>query len=646
MMSETVLAATPGRRLPSSLSYNKACGWEDFADPELVAVLRDVYAAEAERSAAWPAGFELRKHWEVAMSVRALRDFGALRPDAEILGVGAGSEMTVFYLTRHARRVVATDLYLSPGEWEREAHPLMLVAPERLSRIPFERERLEVLHMDGRWLRFPDDSFDGIFSSGSIEHFGDFEDIAAGAYELGRVLKPGGVLTLATELLLDGPPGSTGWPGVVLFSPEKLRRQIIEATGLELVDDLDLTVSPRTLASVRPLLGMIGDVEQGRETYPLVVLSHEGQLFTSVHLTLRKTERYPVQDNAWARPSETLRAGVRSNETEAERRLFGARAHVAAPAAAAPPVLGDQPGEGSGEAARLEEAFHRWDAVRARSSLQEAQQGALPRVLGFLKRTVLRVRDLGISWDLQRDLFRALIDDHQKGRPSRGLEAEVARLKASEANILGALDVMWNLHAEHRAATGREGEEGSGEMVNLRDRHEILRVRQARLEGALSDLREEIAALGHRAGGPVETAPAGRLPLTPRDFAELLAVLERDAPAGEKAQAVEVSLQDVRAENLLLVARRHFGGRLASSGPEYRGPNDLWIHVDFTAQWNRPILLENAVSRLAPGGRLLLVTAPAAGEPPRHERLIQVEDREVPLAVGGPVRVLAWRRDP
>src|SRR5215213_1294979 len=193
------------------LPYSKACELEDFADPELAAVLRDVYAPEAESSAAWPAGAEHRKHWEVAMSVRALRDFGALQPGAEILGVGAGSEITGFYLTRHARRVVVTDLYLSPGEeWKTVAHPLMMVAPERLSPIAFERERLEVLHMDGRWLRFPDGSFDGIFSSGSIEHFGGFEDIAAAAFEMGRVLKPGGVLSLSTELLLEGPPGSIG----------------------------------------------------------------------------------------------------------------------------------------------------------------------------------------------------------------------------------------------------------------------------------------------------------------------------------------------------------------------------------------------------------------------------------------------------
>ena len=42
------------------------------------------------------------------------------RPDAEVLGVGAGNEPTVFWLTNHVRRVFATDLYLAEG-WEESA---------------------------------------------------------------------------------------------------------------------------------------------------------------------------------------------------------------------------------------------------------------------------------------------------------------------------------------------------------------------------------------------------------------------------------------------------------------------------------------------------------------------------------------------
>jgi SAM-dependent methyltransferase len=647
--------ANAGRRLP----YNKACGLEDFADPELVAVLREIYLQEGSQEGmpAFPAGAERRKHWEVAMSVRALRDFGALRPDAEILGVGAGTETTVFYLTRHARRVVATDLYLAPGEWEREAHPLMVIAPERLAPMPFDRDRLIVQHMDGRWLRFPDDSFDGIFSSGSIEHFGGFEDIAAAAYEMGRVLKPGGVLTLATEFLLEGPPGSAGWPGVVLFSAETLRRQIIEASGLEPVDAPDLSVSERSLATGRPLIEMIREIENGRETFPHLVLTHDGHVFGSVHLTLRKTERYPVPDNAWARPSEKLREQVRQGEAEAGLRISGPLPAVQAPAPAALPTpvpmqRDTRPAPRlDQDRQRIEEIYERWDAVRSRSGLEEAASGSpVKRAVGFMGRTATRVRDLGVSWDLQRDLFRALIDSQTslnerlrslEGGSGDNLGERLSRLETSEADIRGALDVMWSLHA--KAGTG-EGSAGGAEVANLRDRHEILRVRQTRLEGALADLREEIAALRTGTGGALEASVSRAVPLTPRDFAELLTLLEEDAPAGERAGAVEVSIQDVRAEDLLLAARRHFGGRLSSSGPSYRGPNDLWIHVDFTSRWDRPDLPENAAARLAPGGLFLLITAVSAAAAPTHARLVLEEDREVSLATGGPVRVLTWRK--
>lgn len=284
---------------------------------------------------------------------------------------------------------------------------------------------------------------------------------------------------------------------------------------------------------------------------------------------------------------------------------------------------------------KLEDLLRQWDAVRN----QGRSRSVLRRAADFVRGTATRARNH--AGDLERDLLREMIDAQNANQEQvarlqaasqeqlarlQAFQEQVARLQASTADILGALDVMWSLHAKHEAGGGNE------EMANLRDRQEVLRVRQTRLEGALADLREELAALG------APSPPA--LPLTPRDVAELLRGLER----GERAEAVEISFQDARAEDLLLAARRHFGGRLSSSGASYRAPNDLWIHADFTVHWSRPILLENAAARLAPGGRFLLVTAPAAGEAPRHERLILEEDREFPLASGGPVRVLAWRK--
>ena len=85
-------------------------------------------------------------------------------------------------------------------------------------------------------LRFPDNRFDGIFSSGSIEHFGGLMDVAHSAYEMGRVLKPGGILSLSTVMAIAGPPGRLGGvPGAcLLFQRDHLLRYIVEASGLEL----------------------------------------------------------------------------------------------------------------------------------------------------------------------------------------------------------------------------------------------------------------------------------------------------------------------------------------------------------------------------------------------------------------------------
>ena len=188
------------------MRLNKICGLEDFADPELAGAIRDVSAYKLACLPELPRSAEHRKDWEVAMAVLALRRCGALRPDATILGVAAGTEDTLFYLTNHVRQVFATDRYVGPGAWGPVAPASMIVEPTAAAPCAFDLNRLVVQHMDARSLRYPDDTFDGVFSSGSIEHVGELLDVANAAFEMGRVLKPGGVLTLSTELQISGPP--------------------------------------------------------------------------------------------------------------------------------------------------------------------------------------------------------------------------------------------------------------------------------------------------------------------------------------------------------------------------------------------------------------------------------------------------------
>lgn len=292
--------------LPRSLGYNKVCNLEDFSHPDLVATIREIFAHETQRFGDhFPVGREYRKYWEVAMAVRTLRDHGVLDGTREILGVGAGNEATIFYLTRFARRVFATDLYLAADEHWTEADISMLTDPGRHWPFPWNPRRLVVQHMDALDLGYEDETMDGVFSSSSIEHFGDVDMIRRSAGEMFRVLKPGGMLTLSTELRLEGP--STSWDeenATLLMDPPTIYEHIVADHDWELVSPLDLYVSDATLATdqdheaavihQRAQIAEHGGYFNFRIehlAYPHIALSWQGYTWTSIHLALRKRTR-------------------------------------------------------------------------------------------------------------------------------------------------------------------------------------------------------------------------------------------------------------------------------------------------------------------------------------------------------------------
>jgi SAM-dependent methyltransferase len=305
--------------------------FEDFSDPDLVSIISDVFNhLYGEPPVESSKIIQDSKQWESAMSIRALRDFDVLNQEKSILGIGAGTEVLSYYLTKFAKQVFVTDRYLDAGEWSDVAPIWMLTDPGKFAPYTFEKDRMVVQHMDGRLLDYPDNTFDGIYSSGSIEHFGGFDEIANASYEMGRVLKPGGILTLSTEYRVVGPPGGKGWSQQTLvLSEEDLLKYIVDASGLELVDDLDITLSPATVETKRDLATFLSAVkyptsdEDISNAYPNLVLSNEGYVFCSVHLTLRKPDNYPIKDNAWAAPSEETKAMIEREKQEAVSRMQG-----------------------------------------------------------------------------------------------------------------------------------------------------------------------------------------------------------------------------------------------------------------------------------------------------------------------------------
>lgn len=281
--------------MAKKLGFNIICTMEDFDHGDLVAAMEKVYPEAVEYviqdetvtdELFIPEGQRRRKRWEIANAIRALEAHSVVRHDARILGVGAGRERTGFYLANFVGEVHMTDIYADQKKPWQGAPLEMLIAPQKHTDIVTDPQRLVVQHMDARDLRYPSDHFDGIFSSSAIEHFGSRDDIADAAAEMGRVLKPGGVLTLSTEYKVDGE--GNGWPGVVLFDTEMLHEVVIGPSGCELVDRLNTRVTKAT-EETRLVLSK-ASMLAGQWDRPHILFINKGQTFTSIFLTLRKPE--------------------------------------------------------------------------------------------------------------------------------------------------------------------------------------------------------------------------------------------------------------------------------------------------------------------------------------------------------------------
>jgi SAM-dependent methyltransferase len=281
------------------LGYNKVCNLADFRDQDMIKVIREAFAHEVARFGnSFPIGREYRKHWEVGMAIRSLSDFGILHNHAVILGVGAGTEPTIFWLTTKVKQVFATDLYLQ-AENQESANQLMMIDPGRFWPSAWNRRRLVVQHMNALQLDYEDESFDGIFSSSAVEHFGDAESVRHAVGEMFRVLKPGGLLSLSTEYRIRG--RSPGPPGVIIFSGDELIKCIVGDFAWAPVTPYDFSVSQETLETSQEFSSAVSEVRRHVErygalyyhkldwnNYPVLVLRYNDLEWTSFHLALMK----------------------------------------------------------------------------------------------------------------------------------------------------------------------------------------------------------------------------------------------------------------------------------------------------------------------------------------------------------------------
>lgn len=262
--------APAASRIPRDVQLCELANPAKWDNPEWHAILRSLVAVPTD-----PASMH-RKAYEYAQTIFGLRRLGRLDPATRVLSVGAGHEVILYWLANQVGQVIATDLY--DGEWRsafaREGNPDVLRDPAAYAPFPYRQDRLRFLRMDGSRLGFRDASFDVVYSLSSIEHFGGVEGARRSVADMARVLKPGGVLALATEWCVRGQAAGE------VFSPAQVRA-ILDHPCLRLVQPIDDRVWDRY--ETEPV-----DLRVDRFQSPHMLLKHDEAIFTSVVVFLEK----------------------------------------------------------------------------------------------------------------------------------------------------------------------------------------------------------------------------------------------------------------------------------------------------------------------------------------------------------------------
>lgn len=238
-------------------------------NPEWMDLLRDLGLPDHKLSMH-------RKNYEFTQLAYGLGALGLLHDAASVLSVGAGHEAVLFWLANRMGGVTAVDRY--EGVWQnvqaREGDRGVLRNPRDYAPFPYREDRLTFRQMDALQLDFADGTFDAAYSLSSIEHFGGLAGASRAVDEMARVLKPGGILALATEYVLDGPPHEE------TFTPADFDA-LIARPGLTLVAPFDRTVYSRYRYAAVDLYG-------NPHQTPHMVVRFGDTVFTTAFVFLRK----------------------------------------------------------------------------------------------------------------------------------------------------------------------------------------------------------------------------------------------------------------------------------------------------------------------------------------------------------------------
>jgi SAM-dependent methyltransferase len=286
----------PSRSFEAEPGLNKVCRVSDRRDPLWKKGFKDLlFRPEPE--------LFHRKVWEFCQVLYGLRKLRRLSPQAVALGIGCGHEELMYFLANRVKEVEAVDLF-EKKYLGGESSGDVLDHPEKYAPFHYRREHLRVRKMDARKLLYGDNTFDFIFCLSSLEHFGRERDKHKALREMFRVLKPGGVAALTTELVLN----RLG-RGRAYFRFDNLT-ELVRAAGFVLAGPVDFTIEEEY---AYPPLAMPMEVQR----VPNVVLRNFNTIYTSFSLFLGKPES-----------SEKTRNAVTGAEQETPTRGFEYRARI------------------------------------------------------------------------------------------------------------------------------------------------------------------------------------------------------------------------------------------------------------------------------------------------------------------------------
>ncbi|MDR3467169.1 MAG: methyltransferase domain-containing protein [Xanthobacteraceae bacterium] len=279
------------------LALSKLIDRSDFDDPELSRYLH-LAAGDARSAFGLPAAAIVEPDtglWQCAMTMRAFDRHGLLGSGALVAGIGAGIESPLYALAAGGCVVVAADRYLDATPRAVLTPAGMMARPESFTSISYPRGNIIPVNADARALNLPSERFDAAYVANLLEHLGSGEAVAAAAEEIGRILKLGGVASVSTEFRLDGPADREDFDSRwMLFTRQRIDQLIVRPSGLRLVaDDFSAPsngtfAGKRILSDFRSPAGSLESLRASRDMPPNLVMFHDGFLFCSVHLTLRK----------------------------------------------------------------------------------------------------------------------------------------------------------------------------------------------------------------------------------------------------------------------------------------------------------------------------------------------------------------------